>query len=401
MRTTRAACSRGRRSGAAGTTVAATSATSTADDRVGPAREGRARIGHQRRHHDRLHGRLHHEQLPAVEQDRRRHRQRHDDRQLPPARPDAGDDQVGEEHADRDPDGHLGDPPQPLAVGRPEAHDGRDGREERRRVAEQVGGDEPRHARRDRALADLPALRAPPVEPRLKDVRREVRPRLHSWSSDSALPWASMARSCQRAAERSPCEPCCDPRGSPGGDPSRSDRSGLPDGREPPHADARGRAPAVQEARGTPAATTSGELFEEARDTTDIAPLFLKHPYRSIKTAGQWMWVEDDQFDIEHHVRHSALPKPGRVRELFELVLAAAQHPPGDRATAVGVAPDRGTARRPGGDVHQAAPLAGRRDLRDAAAAEHPVAAIPTTAASRAVGQAAAELQGRQGPGGR
>ena len=62
------------------------------------------------------------------------------------------------------------------------------------------------------------------------------------------------------------------------------------------------------------------DLFEEARDTTEIAPLFLKHPYRSIKTAGQWVWVEDDQFDIEHHVRHSALPKPGRVRELFELV---------------------------------------------------------------------------------
>ena len=62
------------------------------------------------------------------------------------------------------------------------------------------------------------------------------------------------------------------------------------------------------------------ELFEDARDTTDIAPLFLKHPHRSVKTAGQWVWVEDDQFDIEHHVRHSALPKPGRVRELFELV---------------------------------------------------------------------------------
>jgi diacylglycerol O-acyltransferase len=61
------------------------------------------------------------------------------------------------------------------------------------------------------------------------------------------------------------------------------------------------------------------DLFESARDTTDIAPLFLKRPYRSIKTAGQWVWVEDDQFDIEHHVRHSALPKPGRIRELFEL----------------------------------------------------------------------------------
>jgi diacylglycerol O-acyltransferase len=61
------------------------------------------------------------------------------------------------------------------------------------------------------------------------------------------------------------------------------------------------------------------ELFESMRDTTEIAPLFLKHPHRSVKTAGQWVWVEDDQFDIEHHVRHSALPKPGRVRELFEL----------------------------------------------------------------------------------
>jgi diacylglycerol O-acyltransferase / wax synthase len=61
------------------------------------------------------------------------------------------------------------------------------------------------------------------------------------------------------------------------------------------------------------------DLFESMRDTKEIAPLFLKHPHRSIKTGGQWVWVEDDQFDIEHHVRHSALPKPGRVRELFEL----------------------------------------------------------------------------------
>ena len=29
--------------------------------------------------------------------------------------------------------------------------------------------------------------------------------------------------------------------------------------------------------------------------------------------------MPDEQFDIEHHVRHSALPKPGRVRELLEL----------------------------------------------------------------------------------
>jgi diacylglycerol O-acyltransferase len=62
-----------------------------------------------------------------------------------------------------------------------------------------------------------------------------------------------------------------------------------------------------------------GELYKELIETEDIAPLFLKHPMRSVRTGGQWVWVEDDQFDIEYHVRHSALPKPGRVRELLEL----------------------------------------------------------------------------------
>lgn len=60
-------------------------------------------------------------------------------------------------------------------------------------------------------------------------------------------------------------------------------------------------------------------MYEEMRDVDEIAPLFLKHPKRSVKTAGQLVWEEDDQFDIEHHVRHSALPRPGRVRELLEL----------------------------------------------------------------------------------
>lgn len=31
-------------------------------------------------------------------------------------------------------------------------------------------------------------------------------------------------------------------------------------------------------------------------------------------------WVEDKTFDIDYHVRHSALPRPGRVRELLALV---------------------------------------------------------------------------------
>jgi diacylglycerol O-acyltransferase len=61
------------------------------------------------------------------------------------------------------------------------------------------------------------------------------------------------------------------------------------------------------------------EMFESMRDVEEVAPLFLKHPVRSVRTGAQYVWKEDEAFDIEHHVRHSALPKPGRVRELLEL----------------------------------------------------------------------------------
>src|SRR4051794_15538049 len=61
------------------------------------------------------------------------------------------------------------------------------------------------------------------------------------------------------------------------------------------------------------------ETYEQLLATTDIAPIFRRRPYRSWTTAGQWAWVDDDDVDLEHHVRHSALPEPGRVRELLAL----------------------------------------------------------------------------------
>lgn len=61
------------------------------------------------------------------------------------------------------------------------------------------------------------------------------------------------------------------------------------------------------------------EMYESMRGTDEVAPLFLKHPHRSVKTGAQLVWRPDEQFDMEHHVRHSALPAPGRYRELFEL----------------------------------------------------------------------------------
>jgi diacylglycerol O-acyltransferase / wax synthase len=60
-------------------------------------------------------------------------------------------------------------------------------------------------------------------------------------------------------------------------------------------------------------------MYEAMTDVAEVRPLFLKHPYRSLSTAGQLVWREDEQFDLEHHVMHSALPKPGRIRELLDL----------------------------------------------------------------------------------
>ena len=61
------------------------------------------------------------------------------------------------------------------------------------------------------------------------------------------------------------------------------------------------------------------ELYEASVSVEHVAPVFRKRAHRSLLTLGQWTWVDDDAVDLEHHVRHSALPEPGRVRELFAL----------------------------------------------------------------------------------
>lgn len=66
------------------------------------------------------------------------------------------------------------------------------------------------------------------------------------------------------------------------------------------------------------------EQYERMLRHDDVSSLFRKRPYRSLRTAGQWAWRDDEQLDLEYHVRHSALPEPGRVREL--LALASRMH---------------------------------------------------------------------------
>lgn len=55
-------------------------------------------------------------------------------------------------------------------------------------------------------------------------------------------------------------------------------------------------------------------------DPGQIAPVFCRRPHRPASSLGAWSWESDPDIDLEHHLRHSALPRPGRVRELLALV---------------------------------------------------------------------------------
>jgi hypothetical protein len=46
-------------------------------------------------------------------------------------------------------------------------------------------------------------------------------------------------------------------------------------------------------------------LWPRFRQRLQRVPLDMDRPY----------WVDDDMFDLEHHVRHIALPKPGDWRQ--------------------------------------------------------------------------------------
>ncbi len=61
------------------------------------------------------------------------------------------------------------------------------------------------------------------------------------------------------------------------------------------------------------------KMFDQAIADDTVAPLFRRRPRRSITTLGQWGWETDRAFDLQHHVRLSALPQPGRVLELLSL----------------------------------------------------------------------------------
>ena len=62
------------------------------------------------------------------------------------------------------------------------------------------------------------------------------------------------------------------------------------------------------------------ELHETIVENDDFQPTFRKHPSRLLGGIANVAWTFDDEVDIDYHLRRSGLPRPGRVRELLELV---------------------------------------------------------------------------------
>src|ERR1700742_4626655 len=62
------------------------------------------------------------------------------------------------------------------------------------------------------------------------------------------------------------------------------------------------------------------ELFHQLVSVKEFRPPFDQHLVYPPSRLGLPHWDTDPDFDLEYHLRHSALPRPGRYRELFVLV---------------------------------------------------------------------------------
>ena len=163
---------------------------------------------------------------------------------------------------------------------------------------------------------------------------------------------------------------------------------------------------------------TMDEFLEQIRRRLHLVPRYRHKLAHTALDSGRPVWIDDPSFNLDYHVRHTALPAPGP--------LGAAAGP--DRAdllpaarplqAAVGDVADRGPRGRPLRADHQDPPLADRRDRgrgpRDGAvrplpraAADHPLRAPwkphpePGTAQLLAAGIAGAVAHRRRARGGR
>lgn len=61
------------------------------------------------------------------------------------------------------------------------------------------------------------------------------------------------------------------------------------------------------------------DLVAAFRADGEVNPLFRRRPAEPVGAVGMTWWGSDAEIDLDYHVRHSALPHPGRIRELLQL----------------------------------------------------------------------------------
>jgi len=61
------------------------------------------------------------------------------------------------------------------------------------------------------------------------------------------------------------------------------------------------------------------DIYATLLSYEDVQPTFRKHPGELFGGIANLTWSLDRDIDLEYHLRRSALPSPGRVRELLEL----------------------------------------------------------------------------------
>lgn len=63
--------------------------------------------------------------------------------------------------------------------------------------------------------------------------------------------------------------------------------------------------------------TFVSDLLREWSQHLQALPPFNQRP---VLRMGMWYWEEDPAFELDYHLRHVALPQPGRIRELLAMV---------------------------------------------------------------------------------
>ncbi|TSD99822.1 wax ester/triacylglycerol synthase family O-acyltransferase [Skermania sp. ID1734] len=61
-------------------------------------------------------------------------------------------------------------------------------------------------------------------------------------------------------------------------------------------------------------------VYERMVADVNYHPTYLKRPVSPIGNVSTWAWAQDDEIDVEYHIRRVAMPSPGRIRELLSVV---------------------------------------------------------------------------------